>query len=62
MQTDEEALTERVSMAMSTGLISRIDDWRRSQPRIPSRAEAARMLIEQSLRIPPQSKQDSQSR
>lgn len=56
MQTDEEALTERVSMAMSTGLISRIDDWRRSQPRIPSRAEAARMLIEQSLRISPQSK------
>jgi hypothetical protein len=30
-------------------LFERLEDWRRSQPKIPSRAEALRLLIERAL-------------
>jgi hypothetical protein len=36
-------------MRTSEGFLRRLDDWRRKQPEIPSRAEAIRMLVERSL-------------
>jgi hypothetical protein len=44
-----ESLTERLNLAVSTDLIREIDDWRRLQPEIPSRAEAARLLIKRGI-------------
>lgn len=38
-------LTERMNLNVSPATIRAIDDWRRVQPDIPSRAEAARALI-----------------
>lgn len=29
--------------------LDRVDDWRRKQPNIPSRAEAVRLLVERGL-------------
>lgn len=42
-------MTERLSIAISKPLIRAIDDWRRTQPEIPTRAAAARMLIEAGI-------------
>jgi hypothetical protein len=44
-----EALSERLNLSVSKTLLRAIDDWRRVQPDIPARAEAARRLIEQGL-------------
>jgi hypothetical protein len=33
-------------------LLLRIEDWRRCQPKIPSRSEAIRQLIERALAMP----------
>lgn len=41
----DETLSERLNLAVSTSLVREIDDWRRAQPEIPTRAEAARALI-----------------
>ena len=43
-------LTERFEMRFPPELVEQIDEWRRAQPTIPSRAEAIRRLIEQALR------------
>ena len=40
-------------MRTSAAFLRRIDDWRRLQPDIPSRAEAIRRLIDQGLQDPP---------
>lgn len=45
----DDSLSERLALAMSPALMLRVDDWRRTHPRIPSRAMAARMLIEIGL-------------
>ena len=47
--TDTEDLSERVSLATSKAQIRRIDDWRRKQEDLPTRAEAMRHLIERGL-------------
>lgn len=41
--------TERFEMRLPPELIARIDDWRRLQPDLPSRAEAIRRLVERAL-------------
>jgi hypothetical protein len=46
---EEEKLTERLSLAVDHELVKAIDDWRRVQPDIPTRAGAARLLIKQGL-------------
>ena len=37
-------------MRVSEGFLRDIDDWRRKQPDLPSRAEAIRRLVDQALR------------
>lgn len=40
---------DHVSMAIPRTLTEAVDDWRRAQPRLPSRAAALRLLIEKGL-------------
>jgi len=42
--------TERFEMRLDEATIKRIDDWRRAQPDLPSRAEAIRRLVDQALK------------
>jgi hypothetical protein len=42
-------LSERFELRFSVDLLRQIDDWRRQQPDLPTRAEAIRRLIERSL-------------
>ncbi len=44
-----EPLDERLNLALPKSLVRAIDVWRRVQPDIPTRSEAARRLIEASL-------------
>ena len=44
-----DARASRFELRLPPGLGQEIDEWRRSQPDLPSRAEAARRLIELGL-------------
>lgn len=41
--------TERIQIVAPTTLVKRIDEWRRKQPRIPSKSEAIRILVDKAL-------------
>jgi hypothetical protein len=41
--------TQAVQVRFQDGLFAAIEDWRRRQPTIPSRPEAVRALVRQSL-------------
>jgi hypothetical protein len=41
--------TERFEMRVPALFLKTIDDWRRKQPELPSRAEAIRRLVELGL-------------
>ena len=45
--------TERFEMRVGSSFLAAIDDWRRKQPDLPSRAEAIRRLVEQALKPDP---------
>lgn len=51
-----EEQTERLQMRVSLAFLKRIDDWRREQPELPSRAEAIRRLVERALDNPAKSR------
>ena len=42
-------LSERFEMRYTVDLLRKIDEWRRSQPDLPPRAEAIRRLLDQAL-------------
>jgi hypothetical protein len=44
--------TARFEMRVEEDFFTSIDEWRREQPDLPTRAEAVRRLVEQSLRPP----------
>jgi hypothetical protein len=44
-----EEQTERFQMRVSPSFLKIIDEWRRKQLDLPSRAEAIRRLVEQAL-------------
>jgi hypothetical protein len=44
-----DELSERINLPVSKALIRAIDDWRRLQPDIPTRAAAARLLIKRGI-------------
>ena len=46
----QEALPVRFEMRASDQWIKAVDDWRRQQPDLPSRAEAIRRLVEAALK------------
>jgi len=39
-----------VLVRLQAGPLKRLDDWRRGEPDLPTRAEAMRRLLEQALR------------
>jgi hypothetical protein len=41
--------TERLQIVAPASWVEKINDWRRQQPKIPSKAEAIRFLVEQGL-------------
>jgi hypothetical protein len=47
----EEEQTERFQMRVSPSFLRLIDEWRRKQPDLPSRAEAIRRLVAATLQI-----------
>jgi hypothetical protein len=46
-----EEKTERFEMRVRASFLKTIDDWRRRQPELPSRAEAIRRLVEIGLKV-----------
>jgi uncharacterized protein len=45
-----EEKNERFEMRVPASFLNTIDDWRRKQPELPSRAEAIRRLVEIGLK------------
>lgn len=41
--------TERIELRVSTDFVELVDNWRRQQRDIPSRAEAIRILVEKAI-------------
>jgi hypothetical protein len=46
---DTDSATERVQLVTTAAWMERLEEWRRKQPRIPSKSEAIRMLVEKAL-------------
>ncbi|WP_149541428.1 hypothetical protein [Siccirubricoccus phaeus] len=44
------ALDERLNLPVSLAMLRALDDWRRRQVEIPTRAEAARKLLAKALK------------
>ena len=51
----DEEQTERFQMRVSPTFLRLVDDWRRKQPDLPSRAEAIRRLVERGIKAPEKS-------
>lgn len=41
--------TERIQIVAPSSWVERVEQWRRAQPRIPSKSEAIRILVDQAL-------------
>jgi hypothetical protein len=50
MATQKLSNDKIFQMRTSEAFLTLLDDWRRSQPTIPSRAEAIRLLVEKAIR------------
>jgi hypothetical protein len=50
MAEDKNSPSKRFEMVAPPEWIERVDNWRRSQVEIPSRAEAIRRLVDEALR------------
>jgi hypothetical protein len=48
----DEEQTERFQMRVSPSFLRLIDEWRRKQPDLPSRAEAIRRLVQRGVTVP----------
>lgn len=46
---DDQSPTERVQIVTTSAWMARVEEWRRKQPKIPSKSEAIRMLVDQAL-------------
>jgi len=50
---DEASDTERVQIVAPASWVARVEEWRRTQPKIPSRSDAIRQLVEIGLGAKP---------
>ena len=48
---ETEQMDERLQMAVPKSFVTKVDEWRRKQPDIPSRSEAVRRLVEIGLKV-----------
>lgn len=46
---DDKSPTERVQLVTTAAWMERVEEWRRRQPKIPSKSEAIRLLVDQAL-------------
>jgi hypothetical protein len=46
---EPESETERVQIVAPASWVQRVEEWRRAQPRIPSKSEAIRILVDRAL-------------
>lgn len=46
---DDKSPTERVQLVTTAAWMERVEEWRRRQPKIPSKSEAIRILVDQAL-------------
>lgn len=46
---DEATTTERLQVIAPGSWVARVEEWRRAQPKIPSRSEAIRVLVDKAL-------------
>jgi hypothetical protein len=46
---DDDSPTERVQLVTTAAWMERLEAWRRKQPRIPSKSEAIRLLVDRAL-------------
>lgn len=46
---DEDSETERVQIVAPSSWVRRVEEWRRAQPKIPSRSDAIRQLVDAGL-------------
>jgi hypothetical protein len=51
MARDKEKMTETVYVRCSPSMVKAIDDWRRSEPDLPTRAEALRRIAARALKV-----------
>jgi hypothetical protein len=51
MQNDSAPSNAAVRFQLEGPIFARIEDWRRSQPKIPSRPEAIRELLRRALDV-----------
>ena len=51
--TGSVQLTAAVRLQLEGSIFKEVEDWRRLQPKIPSRSEALRLLIERALAARP---------
>lgn len=49
--TDKKTSSERFEMRVPSDWLAKVDDWRRTQDDLPSRAEAIRRLVEKGLKV-----------
>jgi hypothetical protein len=42
-----------VQMRLDEAFLTKVDDWRRTQPDLPNRTEAIRRLVDHALQSPP---------
>jgi hypothetical protein len=55
-------LTAAVRLQLEGPIFALVEDWRRSQPKIPSRSEALRLLIKRALAARPDGSRPSEMR
>jgi len=48
-KTPDDPLDQRISATIPESLFRQIDDWRRTQPKVPNMSETLRRLIEAGL-------------
>ncbi len=46
---DDKSPTERVQLVTTAAWMKRVEEWRSRQPKIPSKSEAIRLLVDQAL-------------
>ena len=51
--------TAAVRLQLEGPIFALVEDWRRSQPKIPSRNEAIRLLLQGALEQPPEKLSDA---
>jgi len=56
---DHGSETERLQIVAPSSWVRRVEEWRRAQPKIPSRSDAIRQLVDAGLMVARKGKRQS---